>query len=104
MLRAGSKVIEYVEGLDQPSFYRNARAISAVSYELVVLGEATMRLSPALREQYSNVPWRDIAGMRHHLTHGYRQVMLNTVWEVATRHVPVLLDQLRSIQREIGSD
>ncbi len=104
MIRACLKVIEYVDGLDQTSFYGDRRAISAVSYELVVVGEATMRLSHALRERYANVPWRDIAGMRHHLTHGYRQVVLGTVWEVATRHLPVLIEQLRSIQRDIGSD
>jgi uncharacterized protein with HEPN domain len=42
--------------------------------------------------------------MRNHLIHGYDQVPLAEVWEVVKRDLPVLIEQLRAIEREIESD
>ncbi|MCP9831962.1 DUF86 domain-containing protein [Synechococcus sp. HJ21-Hayes] len=45
-----------------------------------VLGEAVKRLSPELREQNSDLPWRGMAGMRDLLIHAYDRVDLDEVW------------------------
>jgi uncharacterized protein with HEPN domain len=45
-----------------------------------VLGEALKRLSPELREQTSDLPWRGMAGMRDLLIHAYDRVDLDEVW------------------------
>jgi uncharacterized protein with HEPN domain len=37
----------------------------------MVMGEAVKRLSPAIREQYPDVEWKRIAGMRDKLVHDY---------------------------------
>jgi uncharacterized protein with HEPN domain len=86
--------------LDEESFYRNGRAVSAVNYQIAVLGEAVTRLSPSLLDRHAQVPWRDIKGMRNHLIHGYDQVPLAEVWEVVKRDLPVLVEQLQAIERE----
>lgn len=102
MIRACSEVIEYVRGVEQTAFQTDRRLISAVSYQIAVLGEAAMRLSASIRDRYPNVPWRDIAGMRHHLIHGYDQVALVEVWRTAVTDVPLLLDQLKAIERDLA--
>ena len=48
---------------------------------LEVLGEAVKRLSPELREQNSDLPWRGMAGMRDLLIHTYDRVDLEEVWQ-----------------------
>jgi len=40
------------------------------------------------------VSWKQIAGMRDRLIHGYDDVNLDKVWEVVTLQVPELLAQL----------
>jgi uncharacterized protein with HEPN domain len=47
---------------------------------IAVLGEAVKRLSPELREQNSDLPWRGMAGMRDLLIHAYDRVDLDEVW------------------------
>lgn len=48
--------------------------LDAVLYEIVACGEAARRLSQELRERHSDVPWRDIIGMRSVVTHGCREL------------------------------
>ena len=47
---------------------------------LEILGEASKRLSPELRLQHPDLPWRAMAGMRDVLIHAYDQVDLEEVW------------------------
>ena len=75
----------------------------AVIRQLEIIGEATKRLAPELRSQYSQVPWRRIAGLRDVLIHDYMGVDLAAVWEVTQRDVPALQKQLQAILRELGT-
>lgn len=103
MIRACESAMTFINGMDEQSFYRDVRAVSAVNYQIAVLGEAVTRLSSKLRDRYPHVPWRDIKGMRNHLIHGYDQVPLAEVWEVAKRDLPVLVEQLQAIELELAS-
>ena len=40
-------------------------------FDLIEIGEAVKRLSPALLESEPDLPWEEIAGMRDRLAHRY---------------------------------
>jgi len=40
------------------------------------------------------VPWRQIAGTRDRLIHGYEAVDLDVVWAIATIDLPLLVEQI----------
>ena len=52
----------------------------AVTRQFEIVGEATKRLSPELRQQYPDIPWRWIAGLRDMLIHDHKGVDLEAVW------------------------
>ena len=65
---------------------------------LEVMGEAVKRLSPELREQHSDLPWRGMAGMRDLLIHVYDRVDLEEVWQ-AYRQFPMIRNRVVEILR-----
>jgi len=57
----------------------------------------TKNLSPALKERYPNIPWKDIAGMRDKLVHQYFGVDISAVWETVTQDLPDFKIQIDGI-------
>ena len=46
---------------------------------------------------HPSIPWSEIIGMRHKLTHGYFDVDLDIVWSVVTEELPGLVAWLDSV-------
>lgn len=101
LIQAASKILTFTTGKDKLAFTTDPQLISAVSFEIAILGEAVKRLSTQLQQSRSEIPWRKMAGMRDRLIHGYHDIDVDELWNTAIRDVPVLLDQLREIQRNL---
>ncbi len=67
----------------------------AIIRNLEIIGEATKRLSKPLKEQYPDIPWRNIAGLRDVLIHDYMGIDLESVWNVVENDLPPLKEQLK---------
>lgn len=70
--------------------------------QLEIVGEATKNISPDLRKEYPDVPWRRIAGLRDILIHNYMGVDLNAVWEVTQSGLPELKKNVAEILKTLG--
>jgi uncharacterized protein with HEPN domain len=99
--RSAQLIIEFTRGMDREEFLDDVKTQSAVLHQLLVLGEAVKRLSPAFRGRYPSIPWVLIAGMRDNLIHEYDTVDLDEVWSTAERDVPRLL---RSLNLRLAPD
>jgi uncharacterized protein with HEPN domain len=77
--------------------WRDALAFERV---LEVLGEAVKRLPEALRQQYPEVPWRLIAGMRDKISHGYDSVDYQMLWDAVRNDLPLLMKTVEEMLRD----
>lgn len=88
----------FVEGMDEGTFHRDRKTHYAVIRALEIAGEATKQIPASLKERAPTIPWRDIAGMRDRLIHGYFGVNLTRVWRVLQDDIPVLQPQLKALR------
>ena len=72
----------------------------AVVRALEIVGEATKRLPSSLRDQYPAVPWKEMAGMRDRITHGYDTIDLQIVWNTVKQDIPCIRPLLQQILAE----
>ena len=71
IMDAISRIGEYLQGINEEEFVRNYLVQDGVIRQLEIIGEATKQISQGTREKNSNIPWKDMAGMRDKLIHDY---------------------------------
>jgi uncharacterized protein with HEPN domain len=97
MVLACRRIAGFLGGVDEPTFLANEEKHWAVVSQLSILGESVRRLSAPFRDARPQVPWRQIAGMRDRLIHGYDKINWSLVWLTATQEVPKLLAELEPL-------
>lgn len=97
MLLAARDAMDFVAGLDQTEFEASRLHQAAVIRSIEVIGEAASGVSRAFRDAHAEIPWAVIVGMRHRLIHGYNEVRLDLVWEVARHRLPELIASLQPL-------
>ena len=68
-----------------------------------VIGEAAKRLTPALTQSRSEIPWRRVAGFRDILIHQYRGIDLHAVWNVVERELPDLKGAVAALLAQLDA-
>ena len=72
----------------------DAKTLDAILRRIEIIGEATKRVSAEFRERNPQVPWRDMAGMRDVVIHGYHRVNVPFVHAAVAQHMTSLLPEL----------
>jgi uncharacterized protein with HEPN domain len=102
LIRASSLILEFCENLDYEMFAQDLKTQSSVLYQIVILGEAVNRLSPAFTQAHPEIPINAIRGMRNRVVHEYKEVDTRILWEVIQTNIPQLLQQMQNSVTEIN--
>lgn len=97
MLVAARDAVAFAEGLSYTQFARDRRSQLAILKSVEIVGEAASRLSAEARELHTEIPWREIVGMRHRLVHAYFDIDLRLVWDTVQNDLPVLIAKLEPL-------
>jgi uncharacterized protein with HEPN domain len=89
---------------DRSKFDSDPPVQSHVYRHIVIIGEASFKLSSDLKRRNPQVPWPLIEGMRHILVHDYFKVNWSRVYETARDHVPRLRPQIEAILAALPPD
>ena len=84
-------------GREERGFTENAVYRNAVSMPILQIGELANHLSDEFIQEYSQIPWRAIVGMRNRFAHGYQIMDVVEIWHTATEDLPKLKDFCRKI-------
>jgi uncharacterized protein with HEPN domain len=98
IIEAVRKILTYTADVTLTEFLANDEKQDAVLRRILVVGEATKRLSSEFRQRYPEIPWRDIAGIRDIIVHDYNRVDPETIWDVVQNDLPGLMIFLSSLE------
>ncbi|MFB6249816.1 MAG: DUF86 domain-containing protein [Salinibacter sp.] len=104
ILDAMDKARCFVEDVTFEDLESDHRTQFALQRAFEIIGEATKHLDDDLREEYDEVPWNDMAGMRDMLIHEYFAVDLTVVWDTVHNRFTEVQPRLRQILDEISDD
>jgi uncharacterized protein with HEPN domain len=94
MLDAAHKAREFTKNCKRADLDKDEKLALAVVRLLEVVGEAAKSVSEQCRQAHPSIPWRQIAGTRNRLIHGYFDVDLDIVWQIVSIDLPALISHL----------
>jgi len=97
VIEASDRIARYLDGMDLATFERDDRTRSAVIYQLIVVGEATNRVSENVRQRYPEAPWQLAVDTRNLFAHQYVDLNWERLWRTATISIPEFRAQITAI-------
>ena len=105
--QAATDACSFVEGMAKDDFLGDKRTQQAVIMSLIVVGEAATKVMDGyagFTQAHTEVPWRDMRGMRNRMAPGYFDINLDVVWETAQQWLPELLKQLPAVRQDADAE
>ena len=97
MLVAAHDAVTFADGLSYEEYLGERRHQLAILKAGEIVGEAASRLSAETRNLHSDIPWREIIGMRIRLVHAYFDIDLRLVWDTVEGDLPSLIAKLEPL-------
>jgi uncharacterized protein with HEPN domain len=79
---------EFIKFMTFEEFANDKKTVLSVTKCIEIVGEAAKQIPDSIREKYPEIPWRDMAGIRDRLVHGYFKVNLEIVWVTVAIEFP----------------
>ena len=90
IIEAIDKIERYTRGIDFDKWQQDEKTVDAVIRNIEVIGEASTHLPIEIQEQYKDIPWSLMKGIRNVVAHEYFGIDLEIVWKTVKEDLPVL--------------
>ena len=74
----------------EEAFISNVLVQDGVIRQLSIIGEAAGKLPAEAKNEYNEVPWKDIIGMRNIIIHDYSDISIKRIWNTVERDIESL--------------
>ncbi len=92
-----SRIENYVEDMTYEDFMDDQKTVDAVARNIEIIGEATKNVPEDIRETYPDLPWREMAGMRDKMIHGYFEILHGILWETIKHDLSLIKPGIREM-------
>jgi len=100
VLDACNKIKDFIDKMSYDEFVKDEKTQYAVIRAFEIIGEASKKINQELKSIYSELPWREMSGMRDKLIHDYFGINTEVIWKTATEDIPSLKTQINEIIKQ----
>lgn len=97
MINAIQQIQKFIQSETYEEYLNNDLLQRAVERNLEIIGEAVRRITPEFRDVHPEINWSGAVGLRNVIIHQYDRVENETIWQIITTVLPVLLPQLEQL-------
>ncbi len=97
ILLSCSKILRFVDGLSFEQFSQDEKTFDAVVRNLEIIGEAAKHIPDEVRQEYTAIEWRKIAGLCDIMIHEYLGINIEIIWDIVQNKIPGLITEVRKI-------
>ena len=94
------RIEEKMKGVDKEEFFVNDDIKEIVCFNLLQIGELANKFTDKFLNDYPDVPWEEMRGMRNRIVHGYGTIKIERVWNTATKDIKPLREYCEKILKE----
>lgn len=88
------RITRFIGGRSREEFMADERAVFAVCYAFVRLGQSVINIPEAVRAAHPQVEWGDIRHFRNFMVHVYLSVNPGRLHDTAETNLPTLRNKL----------
>jgi len=96
------RILYYIKGKSYDGFFKDNKTQDAVVRNLEIIGEAAKNISNELKQKSKKIPWKNIAGTRDRLIHGYFGINYDIVWSIIKKEIPKIVVQINSLTKGLS--
>ncbi len=105
MLDAAHEAVSFAQGRTRGDLDNDRQLVLALIKSVEIVGEAATQVTESTRQDFPEIPWERIVGMRNRLVHAYFDIDPDIVWETVQGDLPNLIHLLeRTILPENGRE
>jgi uncharacterized protein with HEPN domain len=104
ILESAELIESYIASSSEGEFHLSIEKQDAILHRLQIIGEAAKHVPATYREKWSQVPWKDIAGIRDIIVHEYFGITLTMIWKTAVEDIPLLKQQILDIRENLSAE
>ena len=92
-----NKILKFVDNSDRNDFFSDEKTFDAVMRNLEIIGEAAKKIPSDIKEQFVEIEWKKISGLRDIVIHEYFGIDEDIIWDVIENKIPELKENIKRI-------
>ena len=97
ILEAAKRILQYTEKKSEDQFISDIQCQDAVIRRFEIIGEAARRISDEMKNEYPEIPWFEMVGMRNIMIHEYDDIDMTILWDTIQKDLPPLISLLEKM-------
>ncbi|MBX2914431.1 MAG: DUF86 domain-containing protein [Cyclobacteriaceae bacterium] len=101
ILESIQKIEDYSLNLSEEDFQFNFEKQDAIARRLEIIGEAVKNIPVDVKNQFTDIPWKSIAGLRDVIAHDYFGILPKRLWNIVKKDIPIFKVQIIQVKSKL---